>query len=569
MKSFLTYSAFCLLLSAFCTFQVTYSQQFIEGKSPAYSFSITKEVKPPILAIADESIRFVEPGGNDIIDAGETCRILFTLGNSGLGDGKGLTLNVSATGTTQGLSFSRSKSLNDLKVGQTMQVEIPVSADLNTVDGSVTFALRVDEPRGFGADEKQLVLLTKKYIAPLVQVVDHTVTGGKEGALVKKIPFDLQVLIQNVQYGKAEDVTVSLSLPANVWPVSGNFSSSFPELHPGETKSIVYTLIVNDLYAGTQIPLTLQVKEKHGKFAEDKTLYLILNQAVAASKKVIEGSTVPDQKPEIVIASLTAPVDKNIPVTGISHANRYALVFGNEDYSSRQPGLTREINVDFAENDARIFSEYAVKTLGIPEKHVKLLLNATAAEIRRELAWISNLAELSRGEAELMFFYSGHGLPDQTSREPYLIPVDVSGSNIAAGVRLSEVYQTLNEHPCRRVTVFLDACFSGGARNQGLLAMKGVKIKPNEAAVNGNMVVFTSSSGEESSGVDRDRQHGYFTWFLLKKLQESKGEATYKEMEDYLLDQVAHETALISQQQTPQVLVSPEVQTVWETWKFK
>jgi hypothetical protein len=136
-------------------------------------------------------------------------------------------------------------------------------------------------------------------------------------------------------------------------------------------------------------------------------------------------------------------------------------------------------------------------------------------------------------------------------------------------VRLSEVYQTLNEHPCRRVTVFLDACFSGGARNQGLLAMKGVKIKPNEAAVNGNMVVFTSSSGEESSGVDRDRQHGYFTWFLLKKLQESKGEATYKEMEDYLLDQVAHETALISQQQTPQVLVSPEVQTVWETWKFK
>ncbi|NQV02074.1 MAG: caspase family protein [Bacteroidia bacterium] len=545
------------------------AQQAVEGKSPSYSFSITKEVKPPILNIVDGSVRFVEPGGNDIIDAGEMCRILFSLENTGYGVGNGLTLNVNANGDVQGISFPRSKSLDALKVGQKMDVEIPVSSNLNTLDGSVTFSFKVDEPNGFGSDSRSLEVMTLKFVSPMVEVVDYSVTGGKGGTLVKKFTFELQVLVQNTQYGQAEEVTVNLSLPLNVMPLSGNLATSIPVLPPGETKSIVYSLIVNDLYTGNQIPITLKVREKHGKFSKDRTLNLKLNQAVAAGKIVVDGAQTPLELPKIEIASLTTSVDKNIPTTGITHSNRYALIIGNEDYSSYQTGLSREVNVDFALNDARIFKKYVVNTLGVPERQVKILENATAAQIRQELSWISRLAELKSGNAELIFYYSGHGLPDENTREPYLIPVDVSGTNIKQGVKLSDVYKKLTEHPNKRVTVFLDACFSGGARNQGLLAMKSVKIKPNDAVVEGNMVVFASSSGEESSGVDRGKQHGFFTWFLLKKLQETKGEVTYKEMRDFLIRSVAHETTLISKPQTPQVLVSYEVETSWETWKFK
>ena len=362
---------------------------------------------------------------------------------------------------------------------------------------------------------------------------------------------------------------MTLSLPENVLMISGNQTTSIPVLNPGETQSIVYGLIVSDLYTGVNIPVSIRLTEKHGKFSKNRTIDLALNQALATGKIVIEGNQAPMEKPDIKIATLTTPVDKNIPVSGIPHNNRYALIIGNEDYSSRQPGLSKEVNVDFAENDARIFREYTVNTLGVPERQVKLLVNATAAEIRRELSWISSLAKLANGGAVLIFYYSGHGLPDETTREPYLIPVDVSGTNVTEGIKLSEVYKKLTENPCQRITVFLDACFSGGARNQGLLARKMVKIKPNEAVLEGNLVVFSSSSGEESSGVDRDRQHGFFTWFLLKKLQESKGEATYKEMSDYLIRNVSYETTLISKPQTPQALFSPQVEGVWEAWKFK
>jgi len=547
----------------------SFSQQVVEGISPNYSFSITKEVKPPILTIVEGSIRFVEPGGNNIIDAGETCWIRFTLENSGFGDGAGLTLKVKATGDIQGITVQATKSLDVLKVGQKMDVEIPVTANLNTVDGSVTFSIKVDEPNGFGADEQLLEINTYKFVSPLVEIVDYTVTGGKAGNLVKKVPFDLQVLVQNTQYGKAEEVSIELSLPQNVMSLSGNLTNSISILKPGETKSIVYNLIVNDLYTGIDIPVTLKVREKHGKFSKDRILNLTLNQAVAANKIVVDGIQTRVEQPQIDIASLTIPVDKNIPNTGIQRPNRYALIIGNEDYSSYQPGLSREINVDYAANDARIFKDYVINTLGVPERQVKLLTDATAAQIRRELDWIGNLAKLENGNAELIFYYSGHGLPDENTREPYLIPVDVSGTNITQGVRLSEVYKKLTENPGKRVTVFLDACCSGGARNQGLLAMKSVKIKPGEAAIEGNMVVFTSSSGEESSGVDREKQHGFFTFYLLKKLQETKGDISYKDMRDYLIRIVAYETTLVSKPQTPQVLVSPQVEALWETWTFK
>lgn len=262
-------------------------------------------------------------------------------------------------------------------------------------------------------------------------------------------------------------------------------------------------------------------------------------------------------------------VDTNIPIVLTQKTNTYCLIIGNEDYSSFQTSLSTEVNVDFAANDAKIFKEYCVKTLGIPEKQIKLLVNATAGQMSQGIAWLTNLAKIDEGNAELILYYSGHGLPDEQTKEAYLIPVDISGSNVTQGIKLNDVYAKLNEFPSKKVSVFLDACFSGGARNQGLIAMKGVKVKPKENLVTGNMVVFSSSTGEESSGVYREMQHGYMTYFLLKKLQETKGEINYKDFADYIINSVKKETALSGKVQTPQLNYSPAVEENWNSWKLK
>jgi uncharacterized caspase-like protein len=189
--------------------------------------------------------------------------------------------------------------------------------------------------------------------------------------------------------------------------------------------------------------------------------------------------------------------------------------------------------------------------------------------MKQEISWLVNLAKIENGQAELILYYSGHGLADQNTKEPYLIPVDVSGSNVADGISLNYIYKQLNQYAAQRITVFIDACFSGGGRNQGLLAMKGVKIKPGDVQIDGKMVVFSSSTGEESSGVYREKQHGYFTYFLLKILQDTKGDVTYKKLGAYLTETISKQTALEGKLQNPQVLFSPEVVGQWENWNMK
>jgi len=263
-------------------------------------------------------------------------------------------------------------------------------------------------------------------------------------------------------------------------------------------------------------------------------------------------------------------VDIDIPYSDRKNENKYALIIGNEDYSSYQTGLNSESNVDFALNDARIFREYAKVTLGIPDENIIYLENAKAVEMSRAIKTLATVIKNTNGKGDILFYYAGHGFPNETDNEPFLIPVDVSGSDLQFAVKLKDLYAQLSEFPSQKVTVFLDACFSGGSRNQGLLAARGVKIKPKENILKGNIVVFSASSGEQSSLSYKDKKHGMFTYYLLKKIQETNGDITYKELSDYLTEQVSVKSALINQkEQNPQTLISVNAKEKWGDWKVK
>lgn len=280
---------------------------------------------------------------------------------------------------------------------------------------------------------------------------------------------------------------------------------------------------------------------------------------------------VQDPKEEIVNITIGRPdIDVNIPGTSKEKKNTYALIIGNEDYSSYQTGLDKESNVDFAANDAEIFKAYVNKTLGVPEKNIHLLINATYGQMKQGIAKIKKLIELSDGNAEVIFYYSGHGLPDEKTKEPYLMPVDITGTNVTSAIKMADIYSELSEFPSKRIVVILDACFSGGARNQGLVALKAVKVKPQETSLDGNILVLSSSSGEESSNVYKEKMHGLFTYYLLEKIQQTNGDITYKELFDYVQQKVSIESVLLhNKTQTPQINGSEGVQTIWEGWKLK
>jgi len=555
------------MLPVFCL--SAFGQGEIKGRSASGYANIQKEPpKPPFLAIVPGSLQFTDPNGNNCIDANEHAVIAFELENSGMGAGEGLKTVVRETTGAKGITIT-AQDPGTLPVGAKKRVEITIGGNMQTTTGRADFSIFVDEPNGFGSDPVSIQVNTRAFVAPLVKITDHTVTSENSATLVRKRPFELQISLQNVAYGDAEEVQVALNLPENIVLLSGSERQSFAKLAPGEAKVLAYSLIVTDRYAPGALPLRFTVSERYGKYAESNTIDLTLNQALSSEKLVVQ-ATEQGPAPPIAIVSLSAETDKNIPVSHEKNPNRYALVIGNEDYSRFQPGLTTESNVEFARNDAVVFARYCENLLGVSKENLFLITDATSSQMKQNIEKIAQIAKYSNGNAEIIFYYAGHGFPDAGTHESYLVPVDVTGSNAREGIRLGDLYRQLTSYPVQRVTVILDACFSGGGRNQGLLAARFVKIKPKSVEVTGNMVVFAATAGDQVSLPYRDKQHGMFTYYLLKKLQDSGGELTYEELALFLKQQVPLQSVRVNNKgQEPEVTVSNEIGGEWKTWRVK
>jgi hypothetical protein len=76
---------------------------------------------------------------------------------------------------------------------------------------------------------------------------------------------------------------------------------------------------------------------------------------------------------------------------------------------------------------------------------------------------------------------------------------------------------------------------------------------------------MSSSSGQESSAVFKDKQHGLFTYYLLQSLKTSKGLASYQTTMNEVTEKVALEATRMSKIQTPQLLMGGLVQSKMET----
>jgi hypothetical protein len=136
-------------------------------------------------------------------------------------------------------------------------------------------------------------------------------------------------------------------------------------------------------------------------------------------------------------------------------------------------------------------------------------------------------------------------------------------------INLKDLYRQLTIYPSKRVLIFLDACFTGGGRELGLLASRGVKIQPKENVLSGNLVVFSGSSGDQSALPYYEKGHGLFTYYLLKKIQESNGNLTLKELEEYLHKNVSIKSSIENNRvQNPHTNISRSIIDEWEEWKL-
>lgn len=83
------------------------------------------------------------------------------------------------------------------------------------------------------------------------------------------------------------------------------------------------------------------------------------------------------------------------------------------------------------------------------------------------------------------------------------------------------------------------------------------------------MVILSASQGDETAYPYQEKGHGMFTYYLLKKLKETKGDITIGELTDYVTNEVMKQSVVINgKMQTPQVIPS-EGAGDWKKWNFK
>ncbi|MCQ2256574.1 MAG: caspase family protein [Bacteroidaceae bacterium] len=254
-------------------------------------------------------------------------------------------------------------------------------------------------------------------------------------------------------------------------------------------------------------------------------------------------------------------VDMDIFQTEEENANTYVIIIANENYR-------REETVPYALNDGNIFKLYCQKTLGIPEKNINYLPDATFNDIRYSINWLEKITSAS-SDSKIIFYYAGHGVPNDDLSTSYLLPTDGYGSDVQTGYDLKELYKKLENVRADQIIVILDACFSGAKRDGGMLvSSRGVAIKAKQSEPLHNMVVLSAAQNNETAYPYKNQKHGMFTYYILKKLQESKGNTTIGDLFSYVNSQVSKQSVLENgKSQTPTLMSGAGLD--WHKLKLK
>lgn len=266
------------------------------------------------------------------------------------------------------------------------------------------------------------------------------------------------------------------------------------------------------------------------------------------SKKVSVGSGNPQ-----------SDVDIDLPKAKDTNNKTFAVVIANENYSMVAP-------VPMALNDGEMFAKYCNQTLGVPETNVRLYKDASFGTMLRAMRDIKDISDAFSGDIQVLFYYAGHGIPNEATKDAFLLPIDADGMTTDGCYSLKRLYDELGSLNAKNTVVFLDACFSGSNRDGDMLASaRGVKLKPKKEEPQGNMIIFSAASDEETAFPYTEKGHGLFTYFLLKKLKEEKGNVELGELAEYIKTNVRQQSVIVNRKaQTPTVASPAHMADSWQ-----
>jgi hypothetical protein len=250
-------------------------------------------------------------------------------------------------------------------------------------------------------------------------------------------------------------------------------------------------------------------------------------------------------------AEPSSDVDRVAPRGG-ERSDDFALVIGIDEYQSLP-------KADYGVRDAKTVRRH-LAALGVPERNIISLEGsaATGGKLRSYLEqWLPRNVKPT---STVFVYYSGHGAPDPTNGDAYLVPWDADPMFLATtAYPLKQFYGDLTKLKAKRVIVALDSCFSGaGGRSVLAKGARPLVIKVDDSVPPAdNLVVLAAASSSEITGTLDDQGHGIFTYYFLKGLsgaaKNGAGQVTPASLYDYLKPRVQDEARRQNREQTPTI----------------
>lgn len=351
--------------------------------------------------------------------------------------------------------------------------------------------------------------------------------------------------------------------PSVVEKIPPKISIKSPQLSGKIHRTDTYQTYVRGRATDNKGVLTILVNGKKAGVKADGTFAAKLKLAFGANKIKVQAEDINGniaEKNFTIIREEYIPeetlADVDIPKkTKMNNPDGIAVVIGVESYQY-------VADATYAYNDAEVFREYLADTLGYKKSRIKIATNskATQAEFSKLLGsngWIARNVKAKK--SDVVVYFSGHGIPDAKTKKTGLLPFDVD-PNYSVGLALKDLYKSLGSLNARSVTVFLDTCFSGqGREKQTLLAdARGIQIVPKERGVPSNITVLSAATAGQISGPIKDKEHGLFTYYLLKGLGgaadgDKDKKLTIAELAKYVHSKVKEDAALKGREQTPEL----------------
>ncbi len=308
--------------------------------------------------------------------------------------------------------------------------------------------------------------------------------------------------------------------------------------------------------------LVIDGKEEGGKSDGNYTLKRIARAGQSSSFKIVATDIYGNTDTKIINVTRTITEAKatyaDLNPTNIkrrSDRDAVAIIIGISDYKNLP-------KADFANDDARVFYDYALRALSIKPENIKLLVDGDASEVGIYKAFKTWLPSKVRSSTDVYVYYSGHGLPTSDGKGLYLLPQQTDRDLISkTAIQMQEVISDIQSTKPKSVTLFLDACYSGQSRTGETLiaSARPISVKSESRIFPENFTVITASTADQISSSNPDLKHGIFSYYLMRGMEgdadtDKDGKITLGEMQSYLVENVGRQAGMMNRKQEPQLI---------------